>query len=81
MQMEPCPNRYTCPLISKADYPVETSVREQYKQVYCLAGEAAWKSCRRFQLKEELHLCPDFVLPDSGDSTDEILDKIESGMN
>jgi hypothetical protein len=46
-------------------------------KTYCEAGEKKWNTCSRYRVKKELNLCPDFVLPDSDFSMDEVLDKME----
>jgi|APDOM4702015023_1054809.scaffolds.fasta_scaffold86694_2 hypothetical protein len=51
--------------------------KDSYIHSFCEAGEENWCRCKRYQTKKTLNLCPDFVMPDSLITTDEILDKLE----
>jgi hypothetical protein len=72
-----CPSKNNCQVFTLEGL-VDKGRREYYAETYCEAGEPQWKQCMRFRTKQELNLCPDFVLPDSTLSTDEILDLLEN---
>lgn len=51
--------------------------RQNYLINFCQHNETKWQSCKRLIVKNELTFCPDFVLPDTTLSVDEIIDKID----
>ncbi len=75
-----CPNHHACKIIVDAGFPLEQEERTHYIHHFCQNGEAAWSRCKRYMVKEAWHLCPDFVLPDTRLSPDEILDIFEKKM-
>jgi hypothetical protein len=46
-------------------------------KTYCTAGEASWSGCNRLTVKNAIHFCPDFVLPDSGMTADEAISRFD----
>jgi len=77
-----CPNIDTCKLVNTPGFIEDKKKQENYIQLYCRADESKWISCKRLIAKNELHFCPDFVLPDTSLSIDEIIDKYdEENMN
>jgi hypothetical protein len=77
MPQQECPNIETCRVVHSFDLVNDPSQRELYLATYCYAGEAGWSTCKRLQTKMALKLCPDFVLPDSDFSVEQILDRLE----
>jgi hypothetical protein len=72
-----CPNLSNCQIILIDTFASDPPGRDYYKNNYCQAGEESWIQCKRFQTKRTLNLCPDFIMPDSILSQDEILDWLE----
>ena len=71
-----CPNYGGCRLV-QTDVVVPDSVKkEEYLSSYCV-NEETWKKCKRYITRKALWICPDFVLPDSDMSEDEIVDLYE----
>jgi len=52
--------------------------KEEYINTWCRQTEEKWKTCKRYHTKKELGFCPDFVVPDTLLSIDEIIDKFET---
>jgi len=50
--------------------------REATIEAYCLKEET-FKTCRRYTIRKALWLCPDFVLPYTDISEDEVIDRYE----
>jgi len=73
-----CPNYKECRLVKASDFPVSGESREKYLETFCENSELGWKKCKRFIAKNSLGFCPDFVLPDSTYTTDEIIDKFDN---
>jgi hypothetical protein len=72
-----CPNYLTCQLIHVTGF-VEPGTRlEQYTVEFCNGKQEQWKNCKRFLVNTNLHFCPDFVLPDTSLSVDEIIDRFD----
>jgi len=72
-----CPSYTGCQLILIDGFASTPPGKEFYERTYCVAGEDNWNRCKRYQTKKTLNLCPDFLMPDSPFSLDEILDKLE----
>ncbi len=72
-----CTNYSTCPLINNSGFISEPGHKDHYIKKYCRAGDNNWSKCKRYLMKRRWQFCPDFVLPDTPGSTDEILDKFE----
>lgn len=78
MQNNICPNYSGCQVIHVAGFVNTEKKKLFYISKFCKSESAHWQKCKRFQTKNELNLCPDFVLPDTVFTIDEILDKIEN---
>lgn len=73
-----CPNYKECRLVKASDFKFSGFSREAYLTNYCEDEASGWKKCKRFIAKNSLGFCPDFVLPDSTFTTDEIIDKFDN---
>ena len=51
--------------------------KETYMDIWCRDVGEKWRDCKRFSTKATLGFCPDFVVPDTSLSIDEIIDKFE----
>ncbi len=49
-----------------------------YIENFCKAEKSKWCTCKRLLTKNALNFCPDFVLPDSTLSIEEIIDKFDN---
>jgi hypothetical protein len=73
-----CPNYNSCRLVQHQGFPVEKNQLDSYMIAYCKAGQMKWEVCKRYVVKKVLNFCPDFVLPDTLLSPDEIIDKFDN---
>lgn len=78
MPEEICTSYSNCKLVNSNSLVLSSQERQCYIDAYCHAGEKAWQSCKRYVCREVLHFCPDFVLPDTELSMDEIVDKFDN---
>ena len=70
-----CPKIGACNLFGgKLEIPEDSGIR--YKCFYCLCDETRWSSCKRFILIDEIGFCPDFVMPNSLLSSEQIMSRI-----
>lgn len=81
MKEQFCPNINTCRMVSTEIVVPEKDKKERYMQGWCLQGEEMWSNCKRYETKKALGFCPDFVVPDTGLSMDEIIDKFEDNTD
>ena len=44
---------------------------------WCRQSEDIWGTCKRYKTKKVLSFCPDFVVPGTELSIDEIIDKFD----
>jgi hypothetical protein len=72
-----CPNHNGCQIITIDGFVEDLALKGFYIKNYCESAETKWKSCKRYITREQLNMCPDFILPDSTLTIDEILDKLE----
>ncbi|MBN2174355.1 MAG: hypothetical protein JW731_09495 [Bacteroidales bacterium] len=72
-----CPNYNSCRLVNLQDFKFQDTTRKKYIEIYCSTGEANWNSCKRYLTKKTLGFCPDFVLPDTTLSLNEIIEKFD----
>ena len=66
-----CPKYQKCPLFND-NLLVRQSSADAYKNLYCRAGMDRWAECKRYQTSEALGQCPDFVMPNSTATVEEI---------
>ncbi len=72
-----CPNVESCPVLLFS-YFVEVEQKHFYEKEYCFAGFTdGYSKCKRFQTKQALGFCPEFVLPDAEITLEEIINKYE----
>jgi hypothetical protein len=72
-----CPNIAGCKLVNDPGLLIEGNNREIYIESYCRGSKPGYTECRRYRIKKEIFFCPDFIMPDSELTLDEILDRIE----
>lgn len=51
--------------------------KEYYMDSWCRQGEIIWSKCKRFHTKKSLSFCPDFVVPDTVLSINEIIERFD----
>jgi hypothetical protein len=71
-----CPNYGGCRLVRTEIVEPDNTRREQYLAEYCNTDEN-WKNCVRYTTRRALWICPDFVLPDSKMTEDDIYELYE----
>ncbi len=71
-----CPNYGGCRLVTTDVVVPDSAKKDKYFADYC-ETEEKWKSCLRYITRKSLWMCPDFVLPDSDMTEDEIVEKFE----
>ena len=71
-----CPNFGGCRLVQTDVVVTESEKKEEYISSYCL-NEETWKKCKRYTIRKALWICPDFVLPDSDMTEDDVVDRYE----
>ena len=64
-------------MISTREVVPDEKAKEAYMDSWCRNTGGKWKDCKRFICKAELGFCPDFVVPDTAMSIEEIVDKFE----
>lgn len=77
MTSDQCPNYIECALINK-QLDLSDDIYKVYINNYCCCDKGSWSECMRFRAKEKLNFCPDFVLPDSVMTIDEIIDRFDN---
>ena len=71
-----CPNLNNCKFINSAEVN-GLPERDYYMSHYCRSNDSCWKNCKRFEIKAVLGFCPDFVLPDSRMTIDQIIEMFD----
>jgi hypothetical protein len=71
MEPKTCPKTPACPIFN--GILKGTEYKEIYIKLYCEAGEAGRKKCRRFQVAARAGKCPPNILPNSSKSVEEII--------
>ena len=71
-----CPNYGGCRLVQTDVVVPDSDRKDQYIQTWC-NREETWKKCKRYVTRKALWICPDFVLPDSVFTEDEIVERYE----
>jgi len=77
MSASECPNFEICKLVTTEGFSGDEARRKAYIDAWCTTGEKNWSSCTRYITKAALNFCPDFVMPDTALSPDEIIDKFD----
>lgn len=73
-----CPNYRECILVNDKDFLSNSEDKAIYKSEYCESKDKKWLICKRYMTKEEINFCPDFVLPDTGMSVVDIIEKFDN---
>jgi hypothetical protein len=76
-----CPNYNNCQLIMTEGIVESQIMRQEFMDEFCSGKQENWKNCKRFLTHQSLHFCPDFVVPDTALTLDEIMDRFDSGSN
>ena len=76
METKLCPNIGGCRLVKTDVVVADPEKKEAYIAAYCLE-EVTWRKCKRYITKRSLWICPDFVLPDTEMTEEEIINKYE----
>ena len=71
-----CPNYNGCRLVQTNVVVPDDAVREQTIKIWC-HREETWKNCKRYITRKSLWMCPDFVLPETEMTEDEIIELYE----
>jgi len=66
-----CPKTPKCPIFNGVLKGTEYT--ETYQKLYCKAGDEGRKKCRRYQVAQEVGMCPPDILPNSSKTVDEII--------
>ena len=73
-----CPKYRNCRLFNGHLLKRKQS-EEAYKNLYCQNyTEKNWEQCKRYQVSERIGETPDWVMPNSGYSIDEIVQKLKT---
>ena len=75
-----CPNYTNCQLIRIPGFLGPDNSPEQYINDYCTSPGEEWNHCKRYNTWQQLKFCPDFVLPDTVLSLDEIIDRFDEEL-
>jgi hypothetical protein len=81
MQEYYCPNYSSCKLVHTKGFVTNNNTFANYLESYCKKTDNSWENCKRYITKSTINFCPDFVMPDTVLSTDEIIDKYEELEN
>jgi hypothetical protein len=73
-----CPNYDGCQFVKNDKHEMNECQKANYLKSFCESDENLWENCKRYITKKTLNLCPDFVLPDSAFTIDEIIDILEN---
>lgn len=72
-----CPKTPTCRLFN-GDILQKNTSEEIYKALFCTAGIEKFSTCMRMRISQKYGKCPDFVLPNSSFTEEQILEKLNS---
>jgi hypothetical protein len=73
-----CSNYQICRLVTTNAVSEDIKQKINYIRSFCETEKKTWQGCKRFQTKSALGFCPDFVLPDTDISIDEIIEKFDN---
>ncbi|HNQ82280.1 MAG TPA: hypothetical protein PLW31_00870 [Bacteroidales bacterium] len=71
-----CKNNQGCRLVQTDVVVPDKAQKENYIRTYCESDDN-WKQCQRYIIRKALWICPDFVLPDSNLTEDEVIERYE----
>jgi hypothetical protein len=77
MDNKKCLNYNSCQLINEKDFLPSSLDKKKYIKDYCENNDNRSKYCKRYIVKESLGFCPDFVLPDTTLSVEDIIKKFD----
>ena len=69
-----CPNYNTCRMVNTKSVVEDDAQRQEMVNAWCMEEET-WKRCKRYLTRKALWMCPDFVLPDSNLTEEEIVER------
>jgi len=72
-----CPNINTCRMVASTKVIPDGKEKDAYIETWCKNKDGRWNQCTRYNTKATLGFCPDFVLPNTDLSIEEIVDKFE----
>lgn len=70
-----CPKVEKCPIFLNNVLTIENAA-VAYKSLFCTAGEAKFKTCKRFIVSNLMGSCPHDVLPNCSRTIEEITSKM-----
>lgn len=76
-----CPNHSNCQLIHQRGFLPDPEMKARYEASYCRGDGEPWQHCKRYMTHQAWNLCPDFVLPDTPDTVDHIMERYEAEMD
>lgn len=76
-----CPNLHNCKFINSGKPESCNHEKDFYLTGFCRSEHSNWENCKRLQTKSILDFCPDFVLPDSQMSIDQIMEIFDDQNN
>lgn len=77
MANELCPKYEKCPLFNSKLLERQQST-DTYKALYCKAGKAKYETCMRFKVSMKFGTVPDFVLPNSKMTMEQIGERMKT---
>ena len=78
MEESNCPSYSDCKLVKTDRIVKDFDDKNNYISDYCLNDQEHWSKCKRYLTKTQLNFCPDFVLPDTSLTPDEIIEKFDT---
>jgi hypothetical protein len=79
METNLCPKTPGCPIFN--GILKGTEYTEVYRRLYCEAGEAGRKRCRRFQIAAITGKCPPNVLPNASKTAEQIIAEMNNSVS
>lgn len=77
-----CPNYSDCQLIHKENIlKHHDPIKQIYISQFCTSSTEEWQRCKRYKTSQLLNFCPDFVLPNTQLTVDEIIDRFDENNN
>lgn len=75
-----CPNLRDCRLPEHMMFREFPERLDRYRVMFCYTADK-YGGCKRYIVNRELGFCPGFVLPDTGDNTESILNMYDELEN